>query len=49
MKAFPDLFASRTIVQHMNNCGNVIPNTRPAAGAQRLTARRVPLSKELYG
>ena len=33
----------------MNNCGTVIPNTRSGAGAQRLTASRVPLSKELYG
>mgnify|MGYP007002577643 CR=1 FL=1 len=33
----------------MNNCANVIPNTPSAAGAQRRTAGRVPLSKELYG
>ncbi|MET4097203.1 hypothetical protein ABIB51_004159 [Arthrobacter sp. UYCu712] len=43
------LFATRTIVQDVNIYATVIPITRPAADAPSVTARRVPLSKELHG
>jgi hypothetical protein len=43
------LFAIRTVVQYVNNSCTVSSITRRTAGAQRVPACRVPLSKELNG